>query len=487
MTATSAEFRFWVDMALECVRRDHTQTISAGDQRGPFLSSRALGLALGALHDMAAPAWGGPQLLSVAPPALPGTQDVAAAAAIHEVLLRRFPKQQGLLEAAWRQWQELYALSNAAAEAAGRAHGKAVEALGVDDPDNAMRDRYTATGADYTHQRPDHEPTQSYAGGEWGMSKELLVPIVPGFARPFARQSPALVTPDPEYMADFNHVKAKGHWSRTYGGPNGRTAEEELIGIYWGYDGPAHLGTPPRLYLQVLLTVLDDLEARTAGALGVSDELLLIGGAAVAMADAAISAWHYKYSADHMMWRPVVGVRKEKGLNGVADPDWLPLGRPDTNGTGLYLTPDFPAYPSGHATFGAAAFELARLFLAEKGLAKFDARGVDDIRFDFVSDEFNGRNEDPRTRQPRTPITRGYGSLWDAIVDNSISRVFLGVHWQFDGISLKAGTGSKFGVPKAPDELGDVGGVWLGVQIARAVATQKLGVSAGTVLNSKMP
>ena len=43
MTAASPQLRFWVEMALECVRRDHTSTISVGDQRGPFLTARALG------------------------------------------------------------------------------------------------------------------------------------------------------------------------------------------------------------------------------------------------------------------------------------------------------------------------------------------------------------------------------------------------------------------------------------------------------------
>ncbi len=43
--------RFWIDTSLECARRDHTPQHSRGDQRGPFLTARALGMALGALHD----------------------------------------------------------------------------------------------------------------------------------------------------------------------------------------------------------------------------------------------------------------------------------------------------------------------------------------------------------------------------------------------------------------------------------------------------
>jgi vanadium chloroperoxidase len=182
-----------------------------------------------------------------------------------------------------------------------------------------------------------------------------------------------------------------------------------------------------------------------------------------------------------------VGIPNSVVGNGVAIPNWEPLGRPDTNGTGRRLTPDFPAYPSGHATFGAAAFHLLRLFLVEKGIATFDANGVDDMSFDFVSDEFDGRNKDPITMQPRDHITLSLDSLWQAITDNSVSRVYLGVHWQFDGITTRnaANTDDEYGIPSTPSKLGRTGGVWLGAQIANQIAP-KLGVSAATITASKV-
>jgi hypothetical protein len=65
-----------------------------------------------------------------------------------------------------------------------------------------------------------------------------------------------------------------------------------------------------------------------------------------------------------------------------ADPSWLPLGAPASNsaspcvmtsqatfpfanaqfGRVKNFTPNFPAYPSGHTTFGAAALYILRLF-----------------------------------------------------------------------------------------------------------------------------
>jgi membrane-associated phospholipid phosphatase len=84
----------------------------------------------------------------------------------------------------------------------------------------------------------------------------------------------------------------------------------------------------------------------------------------VGMADAGILVWDQKYV--HDFWRPVVGIREHdtsmgatgegmNSLDGECQLDWLPLGAPSTNSTAKNFTPPFPAYPSGHATFGAAA------------------------------------------------------------------------------------------------------------------------------------
>lgn len=488
MTAT-ARLRYWCDMSMECVRRDHTKALSSGDQKGPFLSARAMGMALAALHDARAHALSRPTLLNVpAPAGLNGAApDVAGAAACAELLRLRYPNQSHLMEPAWLHWLEYYELGSAGtpAEMVGRAFGTLVHHKGASDATNAAADQYMPTGAAYTHDAPPTQPMQGYEGGRWGMSLPLLATRVTGFPPPPGRISASKVDPTPHYAADFAKVAAKGDINRTPGDPNSRNLREEVVGVAWGYDGPQELGTPPRLYMQVVLKILDSIEAGSPGTLSPDDELAIIAGIGISMADAGVDAWHYKYAPTHMMWRPAVGIRNAIVGNGVADPNWRPLGRPDTNGSGVGLTPDFPAYPSGHATFGAAAFQLLRLFLVEKGVATFDANGIDDVRFDFVSDEFNGRNKDPKTMQPRDYLTLGLGSLWQAITDNSLSRVYLGVHWQFDGITKRnlANTDDEFGVPGSPRELGKTGGVWLGAQIANQIAL-KLRVSPTTIAAS---
>ncbi|MEA5466641.1 vanadium-dependent haloperoxidase [Leptothoe sp. PORK10 BA2] len=485
MPAASKEMRYWVDVAIECVRRDHTPTFGKGDQRGPFRTARALGMALGALHDGYVLVAGRKPLLTLSLDSPTQSLDpvVTGAAACHQLLLLRYPTQSAELNASWDFWVRLFEISfppMVPSENYGRMVGNAVHLLGINDRQLANTMGYTPSGP-YTHDAPPTEPNQRFAGSVWGNAARLVTERVEDFAPPPGRTGPTTVVPNAHFAADFLRVQTKGaQQNRT------RTGDEEVIGIYWGYDGPPELGTPPRLYMQVVLSVLDDIESRKPGALSVQEELQIIAATGLAMADAGIDAWHYKYSPDHMMWRPALGIRFGLGDLAAPESEWLPLGRPDTNGKGLALTPDFPAYPSGHATFGAVAFQLLRTFLVQKGLATFSLEGLDNVDFCFVSDEYDGRNTDPRTQTPRPRLPRKYSSLWKAIIDNSVSRVFLGVHWQFDGVTIKgADPDGEFGVPCAPEDLGRRGGVWLGCQLANQVAA-KIGVSQCTIDDSKV-
>jgi hypothetical protein len=85
-------------------------------------------------------------------------------------------------------------------------------------------------------------------------------------------------------------------------------------------------------------------------------------------------------------------------------------------------TPPFPAYPSGHSAFGASMFEIMR-----------DLVG-DDTPFTFVSDEYNGEGIDPLTGVTRPLIPVLFQTLTEAQQANGNSRIFNGVHWQFDNI-----------------------------------------------------
>lgn len=175
------------------------------------------------------------------------------------------------------------------------------------------------------------------------------------------------------------------------------------------------------------------------------------------MADAGILAWENKYNYD--LWRPVVGIREHdtcfgpepssaaNNLSASCDPSWAATRRtgdelaggtptmasehwPCNGGTTTQMknfTPNFPAYPSGHASFGAAAFHTVELFYAKLGKSSADV--VKDLR--FVSDELNGRQRDNKgTVRPRHE--RKFSDLHDMLIENGLSRIYLGVHWSFD-------------------------------------------------------
>jgi vanadium chloroperoxidase len=458
--------RYWTDATLECNRRDHT--IPNHSQRGPFRSARALGMAMIAMHDAWFAVAGGEPAYHATVANRPGaTPDGAAAAAAAKILFELYPGQVNELLATHGYHTAANPLS-----AASRAMGEEVAAkvLAWRAGDTAfMAGSFLPTGAAYDHDVDPLDPMQGFQGPLWGSAPAFLAPQQP-FAAPPGASVGGGFTPGAHYVQEFAEVLAKGRETSTV-----RTPDEEEIGIYWAYDGPAGLGTPPRLYMQVALAVLDAIAARPNTWLDEAGLLKALTAAAVGMADAGIQAWHYKFSETHMMWRPVLGIRKASDPETPADPSWRPLGRPDTNGTALAVTPNFPAYPSGHATFGAAAFEVLRRYIRRHDPAhSFTDDQEDAIAFTFVSDEFDGVSVDPRTGKPRPRKARHYPSLWRAIVDNSESRIFLGVHWRFDGISRKGPNDTSiFGSPATPKDLGLFGGTRLGMDIAKAIASAR--------------
>jgi hypothetical protein len=76
-----------------------------------------------------------------------------------------------------------------------------------------------------------------------------------------------------------------------------------------------------------------------------------------------------------------------------------------------HFSPPFPAYISSHATFGAAHAAAMRLVLS-----------TDNITFTLTT-------EDPNA----VGVTRNFNSLTAAALENGRSRVYLGVHFQWDG------------------------------------------------------
>ena len=278
-----------------------------------------------------------------------------------------------------------------------------------------------------------------------------------------------------------------------------RTPDQTAAGFFWAYDGANLIGTPPRLFHQILRKVAwerkpgDAISEKTN-----ADFARVFALASVALGDAGIFAWLEKFCFE--FWRPLTGVREDRGPQ--RDPFWLTLGAPSTNNNTIPFKPPFPAYPSGHATFAGAFFQAVRLFYKKRDNLSFAPDAPDNIGFDFVSDELNGISRD--LRQPynpnipitdqlgtvRTRVVRHYPSLWAAMFETGLSRVFLGVHWRFDAFaskdvlaSTKVNANGTTAYKKAedvryetmgprgdrPGKLFPVGGVPLGMGIANDV------------------
>jgi hypothetical protein len=297
-----------------------------------------------------------------------------------------------------------------------------------DGSDNMLTAAQPSTFVHGHHAADPFQPGQNRLGPVWGQVTRFTGAAHQPLA-PFPGAGRANFLDDPDYMADYEEVRDYGAVERRK-----RSAEQERIGVYWGYDGAMNLGVPPRLYNQVARRFIQNSNLSIARAARLFAQLN------VAMADAGIDAWHYKYSYD--LWRPVVGIRNQGGLG--HDPFWAPLGAPQTNtATRRTLTPNFPAYPSGHATFGAALFQTLRLALATAPgpitlaeVIRVETNADSPVaaeKFSFVSDELDGIATDP-DGSTRTRVNKGFRNFAEAIWENSVSRIYLGVHWRFDGM-----------------------------------------------------
>jgi membrane-associated phospholipid phosphatase len=184
-----------------------------------------------------------------------------------------------------------------------------------------------------------------------------------------------------------------------------RTADETQIARFWSYDD--RLGTPVRLYNQNTREILTQ-RPRAPALTILHTHARIFALVNLAMADAGIGCWDGKYA--YNLWRPIHGITRADEDNNPSTPrdaSWRPLGRPQ--GPVPNTTPPFPAYPSGHSSFGTATFAMLR-----------KAYGGNNVSFALSSEE------------PNSGGPRNYTTFQSAINENGQSRIFLGVHFQFD-------------------------------------------------------
>jgi PAP2 superfamily/Vanadium chloroperoxidase N-terminal domain len=410
----------WHERALEANAVDHTppaagETRVAGEQGGPPKSTRALAIVQIAVNDAVQSIAGKYETFTGLPVDNRADMSAAVASAAHDTLVALYPSQRATFDKALASdLSQNYSAAREAGVARGALAAKNILKLRAGDGSELGEPTYAELNLAKAPGiwSPDTLSNFPIAfGGNWPKVKPFTMTSAKQF-----RAAPPHKVGSPEYKADFKDVKSLGGDPNT---PNARTEDQTVVGGYWGYNGPAKIGAANRLYSQIVVTI-----AKNKGLGRKPVELSrVLALANVAMADAAIGAWDSKFF--YNVWRPGNAIRSTPVSEG-GDPTWRPLGAAKTNSMDPSWTLPFPSYPSGHSTIGTAALQVVR-------------RVLGDTAFTFTSDEYNGISTDLGVVRPRLPRT--FPNLDAAVLENTRSRVYIGLHWRNDGTAgIKMGS-----------------------------------------------
>ena len=450
----------WHQLSLEATALDHTTYSGSsppptfGEQLGPPRSSRALAIVHIAMHEAVntitqhAQSYDNIQVdilkdIGLTPADVsPGSAsiDMAITQAAFDTLSALYPNKEPLFKATY---DLLYVtMPDGGTKILGQKIGAAAATeilrrrIGKDHADSGE-----PTAPPYDPQKPlqwapdliaPGGPPPIALGGNWGKVTPFVMETPNQFRPAFQPPSPD----NADFGTGYREVRDLGgdpdvptgspRWS-TPTERKGKLSDllddsnETFKAIFWAYDGTPALCAPPRLYNMIATSIA----LREKQIITVDEFARFLAIVNIALADAGIGAWEAKYFYSYA--RPITVLRNvdEKGVQGKGDPHWTPLGAQVTNGTAASrnLTPPFPAYPSGHAVFGAALFQVMRKFwsLPDTG-----------VPFHFISDEFNGLNHGPGESKARDLVNRPFGSFTDAEIENAQSRIWMGIHWPWD-------------------------------------------------------
>ena len=373
----------WNKIALNAIRVDKTP---------PPKASRALACVHTAMFDAINSANGGtyePYLVQPVEFFSPISLEAAAAAAAHAALLALFPAQRATFDAALAT--SLAAIPDGPEKTSGIVWGESVAAQILaarhDDGAGTVVDYGAPTGANWWTATPP------------AFAPALLPnwPNVTPWAMTSGSQFRQGAPPTPlasEYTAAFQEVESLGRVNSA-----ARTADQTQIALFWADGGGT--ATPPGHWHVIAQGISQEKH------LGLLDNARLFALLAITGADAAIVSWDHKYAYNN--WRPVTGIQHadtDGNPATTADPGWLPL----------IATPPFPSYTSGHSTFSGSSARVLGLIL-----------GTDQISFSTTSDGLPG-------------VTRSFTRLSQAAEEAGQSRIYGGIHWQFDNkVGLASG------------------------------------------------
>jgi membrane-associated phospholipid phosphatase len=307
------------------------------------------------------------------------SQEAAAAAAAHEVLVKLYPNFQAPLDA---QLQQALAQLPTERKTEGITIGNTVAdrilALRSNDGSNAQPIQYVFGNDPGDYQStPTNFPKQPQFT-HWSR----VTPFALESANQFRPGGPPKLTSD-RYADAFDQVKSLG-----IAGGTAATADEALTGRFWN-------GAIQNYWNEIAQTASLGHDLTTA------ENARLFALLNLSFADGVIAFYDAKYT--YNFWRPVTAIRAaatDGDPDTEADPNWLP----EVGNT----TPD-PSYPGAHAVISAAGAEVLISF------------------FHKCHFEFNVTSEVLPGADPRS-----FASFPAAAEEATLSRIFAGVHFLFD-------------------------------------------------------
>ena len=230
----------------------------------------------------------------------------------------------------------------------------------------------------------------------WGKGRTMAISEDQKLCRPYSYYAPYSEDPKSGFYVQAVEVMAQNTPSLSY--------QTEWLGEFWSDDLLGLTFSPPSRWIAIADQVYVNENATLEQAIVANAKV------GIALHDAGIACWNSKYF--YNLERPQTYITR------LIDPSWTPnLDNPLTGDEGI--TPSFPAYPSGHATFSASSAEaLASVFGYSYGMTDNCHKN---------RPEFSG-------------YSRTFSSFYEMAQENAWSRVPLGVHFRMD-----AEEGVRFG------------------------------------------
>lgn len=301
--------------------------------------------------------------------------DAAAAEAGHDTLAALYPSFKASLDQ--QLASELGAIPNGAARQEGVEVGhlaaELILAARADDGSSASPPPFTPGT-----QPGAYRPTPPFVNGAAFTQWSAVTPFVLQRADQF-RPGPPPALNTAAYTQAVNQIKSLGQATSAT-----RTADQTVVAKFW--PGPIWI-TWNEIAENSALAHHTDLvhTARLFTVLNLS------------FADTVIAFYDAKYH--YSLWRPVTAIREAASAGNpavVADPNWAPL-----------LTASDPSYPGAHSAISAAGAAVLSSYFG-----KHD-------RIKVTSDVLPG-------------VVRTFDSYTAAATEAGLSRIYGGVHYQFD-------------------------------------------------------